>query len=132
MIRFRKHLICFLLAFGVIARPINDEIVFPDGLRNRISAELEDEKQILMPVDDLVSLRFATEADDQLLEYGNFFQGDIVLVDEQEVYLLGAEEANDSVPWRTGRIERWPKAQDGFVKVPIYVSPLSHFSKLTS
>lgn len=137
MIRFSKRsstLICFLLAFEVIAKPINDEIVFPDGLRNRISVELEDEKEILQPVDDLVSLRFANEADDRLLEYGNFFQGDIVLMDEQAVYLLGAEEANDSLnlsSGRTGRIERWPKDQDGFVRMPIYVSSLSQFSKRT-
>lgn len=132
MIRPCKHsstLICFLLAFGVTAKPINDEIVFPDGLLNRISDELEDEKQIFGPVDDLVSLRFAGEAEDQQLEYGKFFQGDIVLVYEQEIYLLGAEEANDSVSLRTGRIERWPKDPDGFVRIPIYVSQLSNFSK---
>lgn len=118
-----------LLAGEISAKPQNDRIVFRDQDEPDNDVRLEDENQILpseggkLIVDD-------SEIVEQHLEHGNFFQGDIVLVQDQKEYLL----ANDSseFPIRTGWVDeyyRWPKDNDGNVIMPYHIASESGYCK---
>lgn len=124
-----------LLVFSTlaVAKPSGDQIVFRDEEDSDSGAgellKLEDEKQIL-PSEQTRLIGSEAESVVLKLENGKYYQGDIVLVQEQKEYLL----ANDSdLPTRTGWIDeayRWPKDNRGNVILPYYVSPQSQFSKM--
>lgn len=120
-----------LSAVVVVARPVDYRVVFPDEIESRFSLNAEDDKEIFLPFDDLAALRVEDEPDGLALEYGEFFQGDIALTDEQKLYLL--DDSNNSLLAQHGRIDEiyhWPKDDDGLVRVPFYLSPSSKFCKL--
>lgn len=117
-------LIIICLALAVIARPSGDSFVFRDD-------EDVGDNQILPSVDDLKSIGVSDEVVKLELENGQFFQGDIKLVQDQKDYYLA--KPNGSVPTRTGWIDeyyRWPKDKDGYVILPFYLAPESKFSKM--
>lgn len=126
-------LTALVLAFKVGAKPAND-FVFRDedeAEHDPPLLRLEDEKQIL-PSDRSKLLGGESEIIEPHLENGKFFQGDIVLVQDQKEYLLANDTKDGSVPTRTGWIDeyyRWPKDKNGDVILPYYVSPESQYSK---
>lgn len=121
-----------VIAYKVSARPSND-FVFRDETEYEPDLPpltLEEENQIL-PSDRTKLLGGENEIVEQRLENGKFFQGDIVLVQDQKEYLL-ANESGSSVPTRTGWIDefyRWPKDSNGYVILPYYVAPKSEYSE---
>jgi hypothetical protein len=77
------------------------------------------------------------------LEYGNYFQGDMMLTDEQREYFLSndteinEEEEKEGGDWsqRTGLKDekyRWPKNDEGQVIVPYIIDEESEFCELVS
>lgn len=67
------------------------------------------------------------------LESGQFFQGDIVLIPDQEDLLsLNSTGSDDDLQSRTGILlenQRWPKNEAGFVIMPFTISS-TDYSKI--
>lgn len=133
---FRRSVqsVVILLVFlsHITAKPYDDKIIFRDDDVDE-EVRLEDENQILPSNDDLKQLGDAgNEIVQQQLENGNFYQGDIVLLQDQKDYLFATNADNSSVPTRTGWIHefyRWPKDKSGNVMVPYVISPKAKFCK---
>lgn len=110
------------------AKPAND-FVFRDEDDVEVPAVgLYDENQLL-PIDQSKQLNDASDADEHF-EHGSFFQGDIVLVQDQKDYLLSN---NSNTPTRTGWIDesyRWPKDNDGYVILPYEISKQAGYCKM--
>lgn len=123
-------LTAFVLLLRVNAKPATNDFLFREDEDdpNLPLLTLEDENQIL-PSEKSKLRGGENEIVQQQLENGKFFQGDIVLVQDQKDYLL----VNDSsVPTRTGWIDefyRWPKDKSGNAILPYYVEPDSEYSK---
>jgi len=116
-----------VLIAEVSAKPTNDFVFRDDDVNdNQPPITLEEENQIL-PSDKTKLLGGENEIVEQHLENGRFFQGDIVLIQEQKHFLL----SNDSTPTRTGWIDeyyRWPKDKHGNAIMPYYVDPDSDYT----
>lgn len=126
-----KFLIVMCLAFAslISAKPADDRIVFQD---DDDYLSLGDENQVLPSNDDLKSFGIADENALQELEHGKFFQGDIVLLQEQKEYLLPQANGSFALPTRTGWIDesyRWVKDKEGNVIVPYVIDPSSKYCK---
>lgn len=109
----RVKVLCFLLVLSIIeARPADDsdytldEAVVPLAMvESRFDFDDEDEDDI----------------EDAALEQGKYFQGDIMLYDDQKEILDKLASDNSSLGTRTGIISeeyRWPKDRFGLVRVP--------------
>lgn len=117
-------LVCLLFASCITSMPVSE-----DGPE----FTLEDEDHIKPSLESRFSFDGEEEVEDVKLENGKFYQGDIVLLDDQLEYLLGNGTDDSSTPTRTGWINeyyRWPKDASGFVIFSYEVSPTATFSKL--
>ena len=131
---------------GFSSLPINDDrIIFPDELEiDQIAENIEDLKIDQRSLfDDPNILKFENSTSEEFviddedvdteLEYGDYYQGDILLEDDQ-MELLKSEpkegEDDDEFAMRTGHIlqyYRWPKNSRGKVIVPYVIA--NHYSK---
>jgi len=119
----------------------NDRIIYPDELDlDKIADEIGnlkiDQKSLF---DDLNLLRFESiteeeeEEQDAKLEYGNHFQGDIILEEDQmELLKTVPKDGEDDEEFgkRTGLLwqgYRWTKDADGDVIMPYVIA--NHYSK---
>jgi hypothetical protein len=109
----------------VNCRPI-DKILFP--IENPISyLNLHNENDIL-PFYELPNLKTSTRINlEEYLEEGKFFQGDIVLMDDQKEIFEFNGRHNDGIvkSLQTGILNesyRWPKDMKGYVIVPYRIA----------
>lgn len=125
-----------LFIFAVIAAavvysiPVND-FVFRDSDDTDEYLSLNDENQILSSAESRITSQ-ENEVFDIRLESGEYFQGDIQLVQDQMEYLLANDTKGGSVPTRTGWIDefyRWPKDSSGFPTLIYHISAKSEFCK---
>lgn len=124
--------ITLVLIVQINAKPPNDRIIFRDQDEPEDVVGLADENQIL-PSEEGKLIADENEIVEQHLENGNFFQGDIVLVQDQKDYLLANDTGDGSLPTRTGWIDefyRWPKDKHGNVILPYHVSSKSGYCKM--
>lgn len=85
--------------------PAND-FVFRDSDDSEGYLSLNDENQIL-PASEPKLAPDGNEVFDVGLEHGEYFQGDIMLVQDQMDYLLANDSSGGSVPTRTGWIGKF-------------------------
>lgn len=124
----------FLAVLPIITSfPLNkndDRIIFPDDDVDDGVADLKfDQVRLLADPkilkSDNTTSEFLTDGSElQQLENGKFFQGDILLLPDQEEF-LNANLTDDDFPTRTGLISesyRWPKNRNGKVIVPYVLS----------
>lgn len=118
MISALNFLIVLILLKSIAAKPVNDTIVFLD------EDDKDNENQIITSID----------ADGEIFESdfenGELFQGDIILLREQEEFLL-TNTTSESVSTRTGLLDqdyRWSKNYHGHVIIPYTTSDYSEFS----
>lgn len=119
-----KVLVCILFANGITSMPVVDE----EGPE----FTLDDEDHIKPSLESRFSFDGEEEVEDVKLENGKFFQGDIVLLEDQLEYLLGNGSDDSSTPTRTGWINeyyRWPKDASGNVILTYEISPKATFSE---
>jgi hypothetical protein len=109
----------------------NDQIIFRDGdevakvenKRKNPQLNLIDDVNILKS-DNLTSEFLFDEEAQQKLENGQFYQGDIVLMEDQ-LEILKAPDDVSQIGTRTGILSeyyRWPKNRYGKVVVPFVLS----------
>lgn len=133
-------LLLFLSINKFFGHPIiNDRIIFPDELElDEILENIGDLKtdQISLFNDPNI-LKLENTTDEFLVdensssefEYGDYFQGDIILQEDQ-IRLLKSKADDEELEKRTGRIwegYRWPKNKYGNVIVPYIIA--NHYSK---
>ena len=138
--------ILVILVSLVASFPIDyDQIIFPDDNRlekiiGRIE-ELKSERISLINDPNLLKSENTSEeflidnSADSKFEHGNHFQGDIVLLDEQKIFLNSSRNLQDDVGARTGLIwegYRWPKNKHGRVTIPYEISSVFSKCKITS
>jgi len=118
---------------------IDDRIIFPDELELDEKLEnvgdLKTDQISLFNDPNILKLENTTDeflVDDNLsseFEYGDYFQGDIIL-DEDQMELLKSKADYEEFGIRTGRIwerYRWPKNNYGNVIVPYVIA--KHYSR---
>lgn len=132
MFIFVKFLFGVCIVKLVIAKPVNDAILFRDDDESQSYLNLNDENQILPSKDKTRLLPDTNEIVQKELENGEFFQGDIVLLPDQKEY-LSTNLSDSTVPVRTGWLDeyyRWPKNDQGYVLLPYIISKKSGFSEI--
>ncbi|KAG5668445.1 hypothetical protein PVAND_016385 [Polypedilum vanderplanki] len=128
-----KFLILTILISIISAIPFDDRIIFRDEDEEQVNDSAADlnfdqlrllndpSSKILKSLNDSKEF-IRDEKELQKLENGQFYQGDIVLLPDQEEILNQPLPAdNDNFPTRTGLISeyyRWPRNRDGKVIVP--------------
>lgn len=129
---FRKTFTIFCLVNLAFAVPANkdDRITFQDddigGFENRIfKSDNKDNFRL-----DL------SERVQKELENGGFYQGDIILHEDQRDLLMSHKnfDENDHIPTRTGLINeqyRWPKNALGFAVMPYVIDSDSGYCKFS-
>lgn len=138
--------VCMSVTFGL---PIDDyRITFPDNHKirkiiGRFGDFKTDQKRILddpnlLKSENITKELFIDEEADTKLENGNYYQGDIILHQDQveiinriEIRADNNNDENDSLGARTGIIwaaYRWPKDSKGTVTVP-YLIDKNHFGE---
>ena len=139
-----KILIFLFLVQKLSAYPVSDDrIIFRDSGENAdvtsrfndnaddLSLDLQslfNDPNVMKSENDTNSFIVEDQGSDDAL-YGKFYQGDIVLSDEQKQFLNATNV--DEFSSRTGRISlyyRWPKNRAGQVIVP-YVIKSNDYSK---
>lgn len=125
----------YLLICGVKiqSRPLSEIIVFPNdnryGNKSQSYLNLNHENEILPFYDAPKTFSFAERFVQQELENGEHFQGDIMLMqDQQDNFASG--RLRMPKPLNTGLLGqsfRWPKDIKGYVIVPYHFQP--HFCK---
>jgi hypothetical protein len=134
----KKKMIKFLLFIGIAVastngRPQNDRIVF----REEDDHHLENRLETLLPGPNS-SVAFIIHPQAQRsLENGQYFQGDMKLLPEQEKYLTTNEEEAETdsgdesgLFTRTGLVNtkyRWPKNREGHVILPYKIDELAKY-----
>ncbi|KAG5668447.1 hypothetical protein PVAND_016387 [Polypedilum vanderplanki] len=134
--KIQNFLIIFNLIFftSVFCRPQNDRIVFRDENDGASTDSL------LPGPNNTIAFIIHPQAQ-RSLENGNYFQGDMNLLPQQEKYFTtndtddDAENENeeDGLFTRTGIINtkyRWPKDKEGHVILPYVIDELAKFSTL--
>jgi hypothetical protein len=74
----------------------------------------------------------ANEKSDDSMEYGEYFQGDLELMPEQDKVFKSKDES-DILDTRTGQLNeyyRWPKNSQGYVIVPYHIYEESGYCEL--
>lgn len=127
-VKFASVLITLTLAVSNQAKPVNDFVFRDDDDVDVPALGLFDENQLLL--DQTKQLNDPNENVNEGLEHGKYFQGDIVLVQDQKEYLLSN---SSNFPTRTGWIDesyRWPKDSNGDVLLPFEISKNSGYSMM--
>ena len=115
-----KIILVLALIYKVLALPAsyNDRVVYPteiddsvDDLRSLSELRFLGDSNLLRSVNNSVEF-IKDNSNEKGLESGKFFQGDILLVQDQEDFLTAAI-GDDRFPSRTGLISetyRWPRS----------------------
>lgn len=101
-----------------------------DDLENLNLSDFFNDTNIIKSENDTTSFQDDEDKPDRSLQYGNLYQGDIALTEDQIEY-MNLPPSDDSIDLRVGLknpFYRWPKNRYGEVTVPYKIS--SEYSKL--